>query len=285
MSQDNFTELEKLKIIYSEIIDGSSYIPEHDIYIKHFSELDNTNILRKKQSILSYYLKNGTPSQSERLKNLIEECEWSEKEEENIANLKLIIIDNQKNIHSIIPQQRPLIEKIIKEKNDELNFLLVKKRQLLGATAEYFTEQDIMNYIIGSSMYKDKECTIRLFKNQEEFENLDDEQLNLYINITDKTNEKFTYDNIKKISCLSFFINNFSHCKDNIYSFLNIPLSKMTINQLLLFSIGGRNLSILSQSENEPPIVSEDSDIQKCVNWFDQNYSILIGKRNSSKNS
>ena len=283
MSINNFQELEKLKIIYSEILNGYSIVEKENIFVKHFSEIDHTNILRQKKIYINDYLDKGLESQKDKLQNLIKQGEWSDKQEDDILSLKLIINDNEKNINTVIPEQRNVIKEIINKKKEELSSLLFQKQQLIGGTAEYFSEQDILHYVISMTFFKDINCSKKVFEDLENFEDLSEEEITKYINLSDLINDKFSFDNIKKISVLPFFINSFSYCKDNVYSFLNIPLSKMTTYQFSLISLGGRNLNVLSNAEADPPIVLQDSDINPCINWYDQNYSILIGRKNINK--
>ena len=284
MSEKSFQELENLKTIYSEIVLGYSYIDELDIYIKHLSELDNIYLNKIKKNTLNKLIKDGIPSYKDRLKTIIENGEWSEKEEDQIISLKFQISDNQKNINTIIAQQRPVIEKVISDKKNELTELLFKKRNTLNGTAEDFAEQEHINYLCYFSIFKNKELTEKPFKDFEQFENLDESLLNCYLNKTDQCLTKFNETNIKKIAAMGFFINLFSYVKEDISKFLGIPISRWTDLQFLLFSLGNRNLNVLSQCEGEPPIIQSDDDISKCVDWFDQQYSIICGKRNTKKN-
>ena len=74
-----------------------------------------------------------------------------------------------------------------------------------------------------------------------------------------------------------------SYAKENISSFLGIPLNDLTYNQNYLFSTAVRNLNVLTNSDSEPPNLSLDSTILDLVKWYDIQHSLIISKRNQSK--
>jgi hypothetical protein len=43
-----------------------------------------------------------------------------------------------------------------------------------------------------------------------------------------------------------------------------------------------RNLNILNQSKGSPPDLIGDVTLEKIQSWYDQEYSIIQGKRNQS---
>lgn len=276
------SEIEELKIIYSEIIQGSSYIYSPNLYVKHFNEVDNIEVLKEKKRLLIKYKKDGIPSEEDKLKTALEQGEWTKANEENIDFLKLNIHDNEKNVMSIIPQQREGILKMIELRKQELITEIIKRREILGNTAEEFCNRDIINFITCKSLYKDSRCLVAAFDSQDEFENLEDEELDNLIHEVDISASQFSDQNIKKISCMSFFINPLSYVKDNWHNFFNLPIAIMSNYQYSLLAMGARNISTLQNSENEPPLVLTSADIENVVNFFDAQYSILIGKRNTT---
>lgn len=282
MSQFNLKELENLKIIYYEIIAGCSYIPKLNAYVKHFSELDNIEIAQTKASFFEKYVKEGIPTYENRLKTVIDNGDWSLQEEKDITFLRNLISDNEKNV-KVIKEQQAMIAQIIKDKRAELTELLFKKRTILGATAEEFSERDTINYMTYKGLYKDSNCKLKLFKSLDDFVELKDEELDNHIESMDSALIKFTEPTIRKIAAMSFFINMFSYVKDDVSKFFKKPMIELSNYQFLLLSLGSRNLNILSNTEGEAPEVNSDEDIDKLVTWYDMEYSVLLGKRKSSK--
>jgi hypothetical protein len=279
---EDIKEIDKLKIIYYEIIAGCSHVPDLNIYIKHFSELDNIELSKRKQYFLNQYLKDGIPSYKDRIKVLIDNEEWSAQEDENINFLKTIISDNERNV-KVIKEQQYLIHQIIKDKRQELNQALFRKRNILGATAEEFADRETLNYMAFQCIFKDSECKHRLFATLEDFQSIEDSKSDSYTNSLDIALNDMNEQNIRRIASMPFFINIFSYVKEDVSAFFKKPMFSLSNYQFLLISLGSRNLGVLSATENDPPEIITDDDIQKRVDFFDLEYSVLIGKRKNNK--
>lgn len=274
-----FEEIEKLRLLYGDIVNGSTYLLEHGLYVKHLTELDNISLTRQKSLFTKDNNSQGAPLESERLKAIIASGEWSQENEERILSLKYIISDNEKNVVKLIPQQQNFIKAAIKRDKTELAKLLLERRITLGDTAEDFAETDLQDYLLSISLFKDSACKLPMFNSLDDVQRLQDSQLNLYQHSVKKLFNDFTSENIRKIAVLPFFINTFSYCKEDVGSFLRKPMSQSTNYQLLLFSYGMRNINILGQAQGDPPELMDDISPEQVVTWYDQQYSIILGKR------
>lgn len=282
MADYQLKETEQLRIIYQEIISGCS-VSSNGYYVRHLNELDHIDVLRRRISLYNKYIAEGIPSEQDRLKELIANEEWSPAQEEKILELKYNINDNEKNIQSLIFQQQAHVRDVIKQKKQALAALLIERQNLLGLTADDASERDTYNYLVFATLYKDKAGTQPLFTSFEDFENLHEDTIQNYTKEVESKLSQFRDDNVRKISVMSFFLNPFSYSKEAVHTFLSKPIVQFTHYQMLLFSMGTRNLNILSQAQGEPPELMEDIPIQKVLDWYDQQFSIAIGKRNASK--
>lgn len=283
MAEDFQQELEKYKVIYYEIIAGASYIPSLNVYVKHFTELDNLEISKAKQSFLRKYKEEGIPFYRERYDILAKNNEWSKEEDEKIDFLKTLIIDNEKNIKKVIIEQRGMIENVIKQKRAELAELLYKKRDIFGATSEEFADRDTLSFVAFLGTFNDIGCTDKKFKNFETFQTLSDEESDIYVENMDSALTKFTEENIKIIAAMPFFINVFSYVREDVSRFFKKSMVDLSHFQFLLLSLGSRNTNVLSQIEVDPPELLNIEDFQKIVDFYDKEYSVILGKRKSSK--
>jgi len=274
-------EIEQLKILYHEIAKGFSPSPLG--FVRHFTEMDNIHILYFRQTLFDKYVKAGVQTTANRLKELIEQGEWSTQEEDQIIQLKYIITDNERMVQTLIAQQQQRIREIIEAKKKELTELLMKKHFMLGLTVEEVTEKDALNYMTYLSFYSDYPSVNKKFSSWDAFEELSEEEIQSHTKVLSEVLNKFTEEKIRQISAMPFFLNPFSYCRDSIYSFLNKPIVELTNQQLLLFSMGSRNLDIQSQSEGQPPDLLGDVNAQQVLNWYDQQYSVILGKRNAQK--
>jgi hypothetical protein len=282
VSNPNLQELEELRIIYKEIVDGYSFYEDKGVCVKHLTDLENTEVTKQKRVLYTHYRKD-LPTEEEKLQQLIETEQWSKAQEEEILQYQYIITDNEKNLKNIIPQQHGPILQIIEANKKALNKLLREKRSLMGRTAEEFAERDTFYYMVYLAMYKDTKLKTRCFADFTVMEEMEDDEIKPYVDMLDSTMRKFTEEAIKKIAVLPIFLNPLSYAKDSVYHFLGKPLINVTPFQMNLLSLGTRNLNIMGQSEGEPPALLDDVKINDVVNWYDQQYSIILGKRNRTK--
>jgi hypothetical protein len=279
-------EVDNLRITYNEIIAGFSYFREKNCYFKHLNEIDFGRLSENRRDGFLKFKKEGLPTEAERLKYLIG-CEaWSKEKEEEIVECRYAISDNEKHVNlqsNLIPQQREMILKIVNDYRIRLKKLLDEKSSLIGATAESYADVENTQYLIYLGFYKDEQLKTRSFAHQSELEDFEDEELGPYFQFVSGIRERINEDSIQSISVLPFFLNNFSYSKENIQTFLGKPVIDLSSYQLSLFSFGVRNLSVLSNTEGEPPEMLGDVTVRDVRVWFDTQYSVLLGKRKSSK--
>ena len=273
------SEIENLKIIYKEIIEGYSLVD--GVFIKHLDEIENIEVVAHKLSLYEKYIKDGISSVEDKLKFLIESGQWTLEKEDEIVSLSQQIIDNESNLHNIISQQQGRIKKVIEALKIKKAQILIDKQNLLGQTANFFAERDSFNYLVYVSLYKDLKN--RMFDSYTEFQELDDLELIKYSQILEGVLEKITHQSIRQIACMPFFINPFSYSKENIYYFLGKPLSRLTHYQSSLLSLGSRNLNTLANIDVEPPELTEANKLDDITVWYDQQHSILLGKKRSGR--
>ena len=92
MVNANITELDELRLIYFEVVEGFSFDSNSRLYVKHFTDKENHLILKKRIELFKYYSSEGVPHESQLLKNAIENEEWSKDKEDKILDLLRKII-------------------------------------------------------------------------------------------------------------------------------------------------------------------------------------------------
>lgn len=266
-------------MVYQEIIQGGSHSPK-GYYVKHLCELEQIELTRKRLEFIHSYIEHGIPTESERIERLKQDEDWSNEKEEDIKAYRQTISDNEKMILGIIPQQQPAIRKLIDENRKTLSNLLIERRNLIGITSEELANKDSSYFLAYLSLFKDPSFSKPLFNRWEEFEALDEVDSSGYLEAIDIALEKITEQNIRRISALPFFLNAFSYSKESIYTFLNKPISLLTNFQVHLFSLGSRNLNIISQAEGSPPDYFDKVCADEIIKWYDTQYQIILSKRN-----
>lgn len=276
------SELDEIKLIHYEILDGYSFDSGTSLYIKHLSDYDSAEILRKRVELFRYYVNEGVPHERELLKAAIENEEWSTDKEDEILSLKYEISDNERGIHNIIPEQRSGIEKMIEIAREKLTDLLFERKHVLGRNIEDLIDDDVNDLVVYLSFFKDSALTIRLEPTYEDFQNWEPQRIaELNSNLTAHY-RRFTEDKLKGVACLPLLMNKLGYAKDNISILTGKPASLLTHNQSFVFSFGIRNLNLLGVAKGNPPDLNLNSRIIDLVKWYDLQHSIQIGKKNSS---
>lgn len=277
------SEIDELKLIYFEILDGFSFDYKSSLFVKHFTDLESHSILQKRVELAQYYASEGVPHESTLLKNAIENEEWSQEKEDKILSLKYIISDNERNLPNIIWEQRKMIEKVINDHKAELAELEFERKHTLGRNIEDLVDEDVNDFVVYLSFYKDKSLTKHLTETYEEFQEWEVTKIQNLNRILNEQYTKFKEDNVRGIAILPMFLNKLSYSKDDISTFLGKPTSQMSHHQSYLFSLGLRNLNILTYAKGNPPDLSLDAKVKDVVHWYDIQHSLNIGRKNQQE--
>ncbi len=278
----SISELDELRLIYYEILDGCSFDSESSFYIKHFSDRESALIVRKRAELFRYYINAGVPHESDALKAAIANEEWSQDKEDNVLSLKYEISDNERCIHNIIPEQRGGIEAAIEATKQKLGEALFERKQVLGRTVEDLIDDDVNDLVVYLSFFKDSKLTIPIEPTYEDFQNWEPDRISELNARLNAHYRRISEDKLKGISCLPLFMNKLGYAKDNISIFLGKTACEFTHNQSFIFSFGIRNINLLSTAKGSPPDLNLEAKISELVRWYDLQHSLNIGKRNSS---
>lgn len=283
MKAEDQSEYESLRIIYNEIIQGFSYSEKLNLYIKHLTESENVQIVKRRRGILDRVRSEGLPSEADKLKELEKEGIWTSTDEKEISEYKIIIADNERHMSTALPEFKASLQAMIDKYKGELTQLLYKRANAIGKVAEHIAEQDSFDFLIYLTLHKDITLTEKVFKNSDEVSDMDEEIMPYSIEL-DTVFGKLRDDKIRKISVLPFFLNAFSFTKENLADFLGKPIYYLTSFQLSLFSLGSRNLNIQANADDVlPDMSSPDVGLQELADWHDKQHSILLGKQQHGK--
>lgn len=277
------SEIDELKLVYFEILAGYSFDAESSLYIRHFSDEESFLVLQKRAELFQYYSAEGVPHESELLKNAMTNEEWSQEKEDHILELKYHISDNEKAIHNIIQEQRGGILKIIEEKKQELSECIMERKAILGRSIEDLIDEDVNDYVIYLSFFKDKGLTTHVTPTYSDFQNYSITEISTLNYRLSVQYQRFTEEKVKGVACLPLFLNKINYCKENVFAFLNKPIASLTHHQSFLFSLGLRNLEVMSKANGSPPDINLDAKIKDIVHWYDIQNSIMIAKKNQSE--
>jgi hypothetical protein len=248
-----------LSKVSTDILKGHSNIKidGRDVFVKHFSSIDNINLEEIKEAKRIQARSSGLNSEKEQAAILLKDGLWTDSDDDQLFQLNYYI-DNLKNTRNLlaIPSQIRAQDKLIEEESAKVQEILDRKERLFGLTVEKWADQQASNYYIYYSLFKDRVFN-SLFFEWEEFENLDTQELNQVILSYNAALEPFSENNMKTIA-LSGQIQNFLSFSDNPYYLFGKPIISMTFFQANLISYAKFYKFILENLTNLPEDVKSD---------------------------
>lgn len=245
--------------IVGEIFDGYT---EFDFfgrkaYLKHFSIRDQRYIHRFYEKYKSIATAKGIPNEKEMLKQLKKDGLWSEDEDLKIASLEKEIEslkETQSNL--TLPSQKESFQKDINAKSIELINLKIERKKVVGKTSEDYgssrSNEEFIRYII----YKDRDLKENMFS-EDEFANLDDEEIALLIAQNRTCGERMSEDNIQH-SVLRDFFNMYISQTEDIASFYGSPIVHLSVYQLKLALYARVFYNIFQYNQDIPDNIRKD---------------------------
>lgn len=245
--------------IVGEIFDGCTEFEYagKPAYLKHFSIRDQRYIHRYYDKYKSIALKKGIPDEKTILARLKNDNLWSDDDDLKIANLEVDISalkETQKNLY--LQSQKDKVGKNIASKTNELNKLQSTKREVAGTTAESYasnrTNEEFIRYIL----FKDESLKEHLFS-QEEFDELEDYNINYLIKVYSSSNHRLNEDNIQHCVLRDFFNMYLSQTED-LSAFYGKPIIQLSIFQLKLALYARVFFNIFQYNEDIPDTIKKD---------------------------
>lgn len=258
-----------LKVIFSEILRGYTLVENKDfgkIKIKHFNNFDSAELDIKNRYFYEKARDQGLPTREQKIEYLLKEDIWDDKKNKEILNLKTMIA-GLKNSKSKVFLQAHIddINRQLEENQLKLAHLEIQKEELIGFCAENYAQRRINEHYMQKAILKDNG---EFLLSNEDFEDLQQDQLMGLISTYNKNTRKFESPNLKKISLSGFFTNLFYLCENNAYTFFGKPLVELTFYQVELFGYARYYKSLMESSESKVPDEVRQ-DPEKIVEWFE----------------
>ena len=153
---------------------------------------------------------------------------------------------------------------------NKLAAILAEKESIIGFTAEEYAQRRINEYYMHVCILN--EDGNKLFK-ENEFDELDEEQVAEIMNLYSENNKKFAAENLKRIALADFFTNIFYLCDDNVFNFYGKPVINLTFYQIEIYSFGRYFKSIIQNSEDKvPDHIAEDPE--KLIEWAESSKNV-----------
>tara|TARA_B100000214_G_scaffold88576_1_gene60998 strand:+ start:1058 stop:2053 length:996 start_codon:yes stop_codon:yes gene_type:complete len=260
-------ERQELKLVFSEIVEGYSLTRSElfgDLKIKHINNYDSAKTDIKNNYYFEKAVSQGLPKREEKLEYLIKEKIWDPEKDKEADRLKEMLKGmNRTKSKLFLQAQIDAIKKDIVDNEIKLSNILAEKESVIGFTAEEYANRRINEYYMHISIL-DEEGK-QLF-GENEFDELEQDQVNDIMQVYEKNNRKFKAEILKKISLADFFTNIFYLCEDNVFNFYGKPVIDLTFYQIEIYSYGRYFKSIIQNSEEKiPDHIVEDPD--KLIEW------------------
>lgn len=250
-----------------KIILGERYFLKHPSQTEHFAVYSRYNF------ILSDAKRRGLLSEEDKIKQAIADGWWTSEKEIRFLQLRESIGSLKKTKENLlVPIQKGQIQKQIDRNNSILITFLKERNEIVGYTAEKYSNERVHDETLVELTFKNKELTERVFSDPDEYYYLSDDVIEKLRNEFHENSDLLTGDIVKYIAASAFFQNMLyitSEC--DAFHFWGKPASKCTKYQIDLL-INGKiyKNAIKNEAEQGKSIPNEVmSDPVKFVNWYE----------------
>jgi hypothetical protein len=254
-------ESNKYRHLFKEIVDGFSsyYIGEKKRYIKHQSQSDVVDFEKIYQLHFDRAKNRGLPTEKEIFLDLEEEGIWLPSDDSEIETQRFYVqnlIKNKKNI--VLKSATERINQQIKEAEEKLNSLIIKKENLISNSCEKYALNRANDFYMFNSFYKTSDLKEPLYT-QEEFEYIEPKKVTALVNIYNKFHEKFSEKNIQNLAIQDFYKIYYSFSESTM-DFFGCPVVKLNNFQLNLLIYTRIFKNIFETNEDIPEKIKKDPE-------------------------
>jgi hypothetical protein len=263
--------VKNLKLIYHDIINGFTKLTsEHhgEIFYKHLTIEDSASIEDTGDVYTEKATKIGLPTEKQQIKILDEQGIWTDKEELELHNLR-ILVEGLKTSRRKVFLQKDIaaIEKEAENSVLELKKLEGIKQESLSLTVEKYAQKKSSEYYIQNVLFKDSKFETPVIT-QDAFDELSEIDLGKIYETYVQISQMFEDTILKRIALAPFFLSIFYICDDNPMILFGKPVIKLTYNQTNLFTYARYYKHMLSEAKVKPPQELYE-DPEKLVDWLE----------------
>jgi len=252
--------------LVGEAFDGYTEVVFNDkpVYIKHISITDQRYLHKHYEKYRQVALDRGLETEEERSAYVLKEGIWEEKDDMEIQSLEFEAGNLKRTIKSLfLPSQKKAMQEAVDEKLKKLEELKLKKKEVMGQTAEDYAAKRSGDEILRYLLFKDKELTQHLYSDDEfgELEIWEIAQLGL---LHTDIQERLSDSRIQEAVLRPFFSMYLSLCED-AGGFYRKPITGLTVYQLRVVLFGRMFYNIFQYTDDIPDDFKQDP--QKLLNF------------------
>ena len=275
----------KYKKAFRDIKNGFSEIKvlENLFYLKHLSLEDQVDIDQVYDHYFDEAKNRGVPTNDETLKRLIEEKQWSAKQESLIKQEEDFIDNLNKQKKSLyLKSEIQRINADIESGQKRLYDLKNTKAAFFNRTAESYAEERVNDFYILKCLYKDKSLSKPAFE-EDQFDNIDSETLTCIIKQYSEVYKNIN-DNTIQYLVLQDFFNLYMPFAENPTEFFGKSVCELTYNQVKLLIYARFFKNVFQQNDKMPQEIRNDPD--KIIDYVNANENAkkIIENKNNKEN-
>ena len=247
--------------LIGEAFDGytEASLGDDIVYIKHVNIRDQRYLHKYFEKYKDVALKRGLDTEAERIKYVLEEKLWEEKDDMKIVSLEGEIKNLKNTVNQLLlGSQREEYNKIILERAKELYELKKNRSEVIGKTAEDYGTGRSSDELLRFLLFKDKDLKDNLYT-EEEFAELEGWEIKQLTDLHLDIQSRLADDKIQKAVLRPFFSMYLSLCED-AYGFYQKPVTELTIYQLRVVLFGRMFFNIFQNTENIPDNIRDDPE-------------------------
>jgi len=245
--------------LVNEIFDGQTRFSFRGktVFLRHFSLKDQENLNKSFESHKLRAIKKGIQEEKDVLERLKRDGTWTAEDDLKMSQAEQYLSSLEKTKAKLaLPSQKESHQKLIDEERVKLLALKMQKKQLVGKTSTEYANSRSNEDFLRNLLYRDSECQNSYFTDQE-FGELDDEELSELMNSYYGIMNKFSDENIQLVvlqDCFSLYL---PHC-EKTWDFFAKPISKLTLYQLKLIAYGRMFHGIFQNVDKIPDHIRKD---------------------------
>jgi hypothetical protein len=275
----------KYKKAFRDIKNGFSEIKvlENLFYLKHLSLEDQVDIDQIYDHYFDEAKNRGVPTNDETLKRLIEEKQWSSRQESLIKQEEDFIenLTKQKKV-LYLKSEIQRVNGDIESGQKRLHDLKNTKASFFNRTAESYAEERVNDFYILKCLYKDKKLSQQAFE-EDQFDNIDSETLTSIIKQYSEVYKNIN-DNTIQYLVLQDFFNLYMPFAENPTEFFGKSVCELTYNQVKLLIYSRFFKNVFQQNDKMPQDIKNDPD--KIIDYVNANENAkkVIENKNNKEN-
>ena len=247
--------------LIGEAFDGytEAVFKDRFVYVKHISIRDQRYLHKYYEKYRQIALQRGLESEEERMSYVLEEGIWEEKDDLQIESLEKEIENLKRTAKAIfLPSQQKSLQEQAEERAQELYQLKLKRKEVIGQTAEDYATSRSGDEILRFLIFKNKDLTEHLYS-EEEFGELETWEVHRIHEIQKDVQERLTDSRIQEAVLRPFFSMYLSLCED-AYGFYQKPITELTVYQLRVVLFGKMFYNIFQYTDDIPEHIKQDPE-------------------------